>query len=151
MSSSCKLGSEFSYRVVTRGEVRVYERAYQPQSRPMDAGDHYALSVSVAPSGTFLTAAQYQDRYNQFHKTYADRGPEFFRAEFPSIGARAQKELIAVGPGGAAHGVTFTTKDERYDVQVVVHMLLSDNVPDPACNTEDLARRIEARYENLKH
>ena len=84
--------------------------------------------------------------YDEFRRTHADR--ETFHAAFPPMGARALREFFGVGPGGSAYGLTFTTKDKLYDVRIVMQMLLSNNAPDPACDVDVLARRIETKYRN---
>lgn len=103
--------------------------------------EHYVLVVSVAPSGRFLDPAQYEARRAAFQQTGAG-----MRAEFPAIGLRAQRELFGFGPGGAAYGLTFTTRDGQYDVRIMVSSLLPDSVTEPELDLEALARDIEARY-----
>ena len=148
IGSSCETKVVPAYRIIQESAIRTYIARYRLPG--MHADDHYDLAISVGPPGTFLTAAQFQQRYSRFREKYADRGPAFLASEFPAIGARAQREVLSVGPGGSAYGLVFTTYDERYDIRAVLRMSLSEGVLDPDCDIEGLARRVEARYKNRK-
>jgi hypothetical protein len=147
IASACKIRRGFSFfRIDTGGPIRAYQQEYRPRAHPLARGDYYMVLVGVGRAETFLTTSRYQHMYDEFSRTHADR--ETFRAAFPPIGARALREFFGFGPGGSAYGLTFTTKDKLYDVRIVMQMLLSNSVPDPACDVDVLARRIETKYRN---
>ena len=85
----------------------------------------------VTAGGRLLDVDAYQRRRTRFERK-PGRTAESLAGEFPSIGRRAQRELLGFGPGGAGFGLTFTTTDGRFDVRVRVSNLLpaSAEVPD---------------------
>lgn len=127
-------------RFVREGEVQSLLAEYAFARRHPD--EHYVVVVSVAPAGHFLDAARYEAR-----RAASDLSEQQARAEFPEIGLRAQREFFGFGPGGAAYGLTFTPRDGRCDVRILVSNLLPEEVPTPELDLEALARRLEARYE----
>jgi hypothetical protein len=104
---------------------------------------HFMLGISVARAGRFLDPVRYEARRAAFQGAEAAR-----EAEFPAIGLRAQSEFFGFGPGGASYGLTFTTRDGRYDVRIVVSSLLPEEVVEPRLDLEGLARGIESRYDS---
>jgi hypothetical protein len=152
IAAVCKTAgvSDFSFHVDTSGVTRFYGVSYRPRSYALASDDYYVLTVHVAPAGTFLTAAKYKERLDEFRRQFSDRGPEFFRWQFPPVGSRAMQELHGFGPGGASFGWVFTTKDELFDVRVSMANLLSEGIPDPDCDPLELTHRTEARYESAK-
>jgi hypothetical protein len=130
------------------GGARRYRFEHQFPGRRPD--EHHVVDVSVAPAGRLLDVARYNERLAAFRRAYADRGPDYLKSQFPEIGRRAQLEILGVGPGGASSAVTFTTADERFDVRVVVSMLLPDGVKGPDCGVDSVARAIATRYDEAR-
>jgi len=104
---------------------------------------HFMLQIAVARAGRFLDPVRYEARRAAFQGEDAAR-----EAEFPAIGLRAQSEFFGFGPGGAAYGLTFTTRDGRYDVRIIFSSLLPEEVAAPELDLEGLARGIESRYDS---
>lgn len=107
---------------------------------------HYVSSISVAKVGTFLSPADYEQRKTAV-KQEAGNTTDKMRNQFPDIGKRATQEFWGAGPGGASFGLTFTTSDENFDVQIAVSNLLPDGVEDPDFNVEATARKISNLYD----
>lgn len=133
-------GVRLDSRFAREGEVQSFAAAY-PFER-LNPAEHYTLQVSIAPSGRFLDPIQYEARRAAFRQTGASS-----QDEFPEIGLRAQWEFFGVGPGGAAYGLAFTTRDGQYDVRITVSALLPETVTEPKLDLEAFARSIEARYD----
>jgi len=66
--------------------------------------------------------------------------------EFPRIGSRAQREIFGIGPGGSAYGLTFTTDDERFDVQFTITQRLPDTMAPQNIDIYPLAKRLNEAY-----
>jgi len=135
-----------TFGVVDQDSTRVYWSNFEFQR--LDPAEHYTCAVTVARAGQLLDPREHEERYRRFQRDYADRGPEYLLHEFPKIGKRAQRELIALGPGGAAFGLAFTTSDGRYDVRIVVSNLLPNSIEDdPDCDIDVTATRISDLYD----
>lgn len=134
-----------SFKIIKQANARIYEGSYQ-FSRKKSA-EHYLLSISVAKAGQFLDVPSYQMRLATAKQQVPERGEEYLAHEFPDIGMRAQRNFFGAGPGGAAHGLTFTTADGKFDVRIMVSSLLPEGIKDPNVGIDAMARKIAERYD----
>ncbi len=134
-----------SFEVLQHDSTRIYRSDYQ--FRRADSADHYTCFITVAAAGTLLDSRNYQHLYSETERNYADRGKEYLLRQFPRIGKRAQRNVFAFGPGGAAFGLTFTTSDTTFDVRIMVSNLLPAGIEDPGFDVDGAARRISELYD----
>jgi hypothetical protein len=103
---------------------------------------HYIVDVALAEAGHYLQANTFQQRKDSDIQRDAAA-----IADYPAIGARAKREFLGAGPGGAAYGLTFTTTDQRFDVRITVSNLLPENITAPTFDVDGLAQRLSQSYD----
>jgi hypothetical protein len=134
----------FSFEVDQEDGARVYaaDVAFARTAR----AQRYLCAVMVTAGGRLLDVDAHQRRRARFEGEPGHTA-ESLAGEFPSIGRRAQRELFAFGPGGAAFGLTFTTTDGKFDVRVMLSNLLPRSAEVPAFDVDETARRISLLYD----
>jgi hypothetical protein len=111
-----------------------FERQHEQQ--------HYLVDVAIGEAGHYLQATTFQQRKDSDIQRDAAA-----IADYPTIGARAKREFLGAGPGGAAYGLTFTTTDERFDVRITVSNLLPDAITVPTFDIDGFAQRLSHSYD----
>ena len=104
---------------------------------------YYGFGVVVAKAGIFLDA----EKYNIEFKKIFQQNPAKVETEFPHIGKHAEMEPGFFGPGGSSFSLVFTTSDGKYDVRLVISMLLPNKVDSPDIDLKHAARIISVAYD----
>lgn len=134
-------GHAFDFAVDRAGpDHRRFEVALRFDGR--DPLEHYTLEIVAATAGRLIDA----DEHRRRRQAFANDGGSV-EADFPSIGLRAQREFLGVGPGGAAQAIAFTTSDGVFDVRITLAMLLPAGVTAPDLDLEAFARRLSNAYD----
>jgi len=115
---------------------------------------YYICTVSVAKAGRLIDQKRYEEEYNRFKEEYLKFFPEIWtrqlRIDFPEIGRQAPTGQLAVGPGGASHGLLLTTPDGEFDIRIMICNLLPETIESPDLDIARIANTISDRYTELK-
>ena len=115
---------------------------------------YYICTVSVAKAGRLIDQKRYEEEYSRFKEEYLKFFPEIWTRQlgidFPEIGRRARNGQLAVGPGGASHGLLLTTPDGKFDIRIMISNLLPETIESPDLDIARIAKAITDRYTEFR-
>ncbi len=159
ISSACENSVPFTFSVSGENGKRVYQADFEVGAE--EPGIFYYCKVTVAAAGVLPERGEYEMAKREWKRSRAkekqmrteadlqelglsDVG--FEQSMFPDIGKRAMG-WFALGPGGGAGGILFTTSDGRFDVDVEGSNKLKEGIEHPGLDYEELARRLSDLYD----